>query len=355
MALLKRQAVTFEVFDDQSPTLWGSYVGNWTHYSNDGFNNNTITATPNPGASLSFSFSGSQAWLYGGLMNVTTPGGPMTNYPTADYKIDGISAGSQKPWWDANDAVVYFQTPKLADGTHSIDISVTTANETDQFIIDFFLVTPVAGGSSSGVETSRSMPTSTSASSSLPIVTTRATPVGAIVGGVVGGIAGIALLVLAVWYFFGRKSRGGQAYYFEKPSPADMLAGEDHHAEPPFSPPATTPTRLSTAFGGPVRQSTYSDGSSNQPLNPAVRQSYMSSIPSQPQTQSGPSEGGITYVSGNSAQPRTGKAALIAQQYRNTQQPVQLEDSGIRFNENVEEEAGPSQLPHEVPPSYTAS
>ena len=42
----------------------------------------------------------------------------------------------------------------------------------------------------------------------------------------------------------------------------------------------------------------------------------------------------------------------MAQQYDNVQQPVQLEDSGVRFNEDGEQ-AGPSQLPTEVPPTYT--
>ena len=45
----------------------------------------------------------------------------------------------------------------------------------------------------------------------------------------------------------------------------------------------------------------------------------------------------------------------MAQQRQSVQQPVQLEDSGIRFGQNGEREAGPSQLPNEVPPSYTAS
>ena len=64
MALLKRQA-TLEIFDDQSPTLWNSYVGIWTRYSSEGANNGTLTATKTSGASLSFSFSGMQivyAW-----------------------------------------------------------------------------------------------------------------------------------------------------------------------------------------------------------------------------------------------------------------------------------------------------
>ena len=60
MALLKRQSVTYQIFDDQSPTMWNSFVGNWTRYPADGFNNNTITATPTTGASLSFSFSGTK-------------------------------------------------------------------------------------------------------------------------------------------------------------------------------------------------------------------------------------------------------------------------------------------------------
>lgn len=55
----------------------------------------------------------------------------------------------------------------------------------------------------------------------------RSAPVGAIVGGVVGGIACIVVLVLAVlWYILRQRSRGGQIYYFEKPTPADLLACE---------------------------------------------------------------------------------------------------------------------------------
>ena len=141
-----------------------------------------------------------------------------------------ITGGTQNPWYDASsDSIVYFFTPKLADGTHEIDITVTTANVTNPYIIDFFLVTPNANGAGpSGVVTSRNVPTPgspTSSPSTVPIVTSQATPVGPIVGGVVGGIAGIALLIFGLWYFLRRRS-GGQAYYFEKPTPGDILAGE---------------------------------------------------------------------------------------------------------------------------------
>lgn len=140
--------------------------------------------------------------------------------------LSPITAGSQKPWLDTNGAVVYFQTPQLSDATHKIDITVTTANWTNQYILDFFLITPSTGGAHSGVGTSRSVPGSTSSSTSVPIVTTHSTPVGAIVGGVVGGIAGIAILAIALWYFLRKRTSGGRAYYFDKPTSGDILAGE---------------------------------------------------------------------------------------------------------------------------------
>lgn len=103
------------------------------------------------------------------------------------------------------------------------------------FTVDYFLITPSAGGTDSGVETSRDTPSSTPTQSTLtqstptqstlPIVATRSTPVGAIVGGVVGSIAGIAILAVALWYLL-RKSRGGRAYYSEKPTLGGILADE---------------------------------------------------------------------------------------------------------------------------------
>ena len=112
------------------------------------------------------------------------------------------TAGSQRPYVDPGRGVFYFRTPVLVDDTHDIGIMVTTANETNLFILDYFLVT-------SGT------------SSSIPSI-----PVGAIVGGIAGVIIGIAILAVAVWYFCRRRSRGGRAYYFEMRTPGDMLTGE---------------------------------------------------------------------------------------------------------------------------------
>jgi hypothetical protein len=66
MTLNRRQSIVFNVIDDQSPTLWGLYVGNWTHFIADQFNNGTLTSTPTQGDSLTIPFAGTQvidSWL----------------------------------------------------------------------------------------------------------------------------------------------------------------------------------------------------------------------------------------------------------------------------------------------------
>lgn len=181
------------------------------------------------------------------------------------------TVGPQEPTLDNNvKQYLYFQTGLLEDGTHMIEIVVTVANETNTFALDYLLITghltpntgwvPSSVGTShtvpsstssvgtsgsapsstssfdipggippptSSIVASSSAPSSTSTSSGIPIATTKSTPIGAIVGGAVGGIIGITTLALALlWYFLRRRSRGGQAYYFEKPTPADILAGE---------------------------------------------------------------------------------------------------------------------------------
>jgi hypothetical protein len=143
---------------------------------------------------------GTHAWLFGGLSSIVTDtNGQIVTYPIASYRIDDVQ-GEPPP--------------------------VAGVNQTNRFIVDYFLTFPAAGESSSVVGTSSSIPSSTSTSPSLPTTTTRATPVGAIVGGVVGGIIGIAILVISLWYFLRKRPGGCRAYYFKKPSQMIILASE---------------------------------------------------------------------------------------------------------------------------------
>lgn len=336
MAFLRRQSYNFVVYDDQSPAVYNDFVGNWTRgtYLGVGLNNDTYTATSTVGSSLTFTFSGTQVFFYGGLSD---DGTNLSTYPAANYVVDGSSKGSQNPVLDSG-GVLYFQTSEMGDGSHTLDITVTKADENSQFIVDYFLVVPGSNGDSSGVETTRATPPPTAVT-----VIKESVPVGPIVGGVIGGVALIAILCIAALYFISRRRGGGRAYYFEKPDAADVLAAEAHVE--PFNATPASPPPSSIGFSRPGPQSAYSDGSSAQPLNPSARPSQY--------TQSGPSDPGLTYTSSTTTQPRTGKAALIAQQHEEVQ-PVQFQDSGIRFNQNGEQaEAGPSQLLSEVPPTYT--
>ena len=116
----------------------------------------------------------------------------------------------------------------------------------------------------------------------------------------------------------------------------------------PFNITATTLASSSVAFSGLDPQPAHPDSPSSLSFGRAVT----SQDPSQ-HSQSGSSETVLTYVSGNSAQPRVGKASLIALQNLDAPRPARHRDSGIRFNENGEQEVGPSRSTNGVPPTYT--
>jgi hypothetical protein len=266
MALIRRQNISYQLLDDQSPTLWDSYVGNWTHYTISGFNNQTVTATPTPGASLTFNFTGAQVvdpWIccvvltlyleqdltccssvvyrmppprqveisflvqppitQSTVFPVSRSTGTPLSWPPTQCRV---AVYSQKPFLSTDGLIIYFQTSLLEHISHEIGITVATANWTNRFIVDYFMIDPMTDSGGPGDDTTNSVPSSTMTSSGTPTVTTNSTPVGPIVGGIVGGIAGIAILGITVWYILRGRSRGGQDYYSERPTSGDMLARE---------------------------------------------------------------------------------------------------------------------------------
>ena len=149
--------------------------------------------------------------------------GTLLSQPLTRCRVIG---SAQKPYFDEDEkSIIYFNTPdSLGEGTHTIDVTVTWADSANPYYIDYFLVTPLPGASESGIETTRAAPSSTA--TVVHTVIAHSIPVGPIVGGVVGGVAGIAILLVVAYYFLIRRPRGGQAYYFEKPGAADVLAEE---------------------------------------------------------------------------------------------------------------------------------
>lgn len=122
-----------------------------------------------------------------------------------------IIAGSYTPWFDSNQ-LIYFQTPQMVDGTHTVNVTVRIANATNPFILDSIRVAVAVDG---GILNSLGVPSSpTPTSSALPVSSTNSAPVGTIVGGTVGGISGLVILTTIVWYFLRRWSLGRRVARF---------------------------------------------------------------------------------------------------------------------------------------------
>ena len=105
----------------------------------------------------------------------------------------------------------------------------------------------------------------------------------------------------------------------------------------PFNPHAASLSPSSPGFSGQVSQPTTSGGAFDWTLDQSSMQNPTSSSPPP------------LHLSDNMTQVRTGKAALMAQQYQNAPQSTQHMD----FGENGEQEPRLLRLPSVSPPSYT--
>ena len=91
----------------------------------------------------------------------------------------------------------------MTDGTHEIDFTVTSANETNQFVFDYIIIIPstnvfTSQSASSSTATSSSSSLTTTTSSGLPTATPHSNHVGAIAGGTVGGAIVIGIVIFAL-------------------------------------------------------------------------------------------------------------------------------------------------------------
>lgn len=139
--------------------------------------------------------------------------------PLTRYRV---TAGPQTPFVYSGQ-LVSFQTPELPEGTHTIDIIVTTANDTNLYILDYIAIIPSAGGYSSTVETSTMGPSSTSTT---PTKITQATLADAIVASVIGSINSIAIVAIPVYYFLRRRAHDRLVDHFQKPSVSRVFVDE---------------------------------------------------------------------------------------------------------------------------------
>ena len=136
-----------------------------------------------------------------------------------------IAVGPQVPYLDVYKRIIYYQSQTLGNGPHTINFTVTRANLTNQFIFDCFSFNSQPDESGSGAQSSL---TQSSTPTSTPTQLGQATfsRVGSIVGIVAGCIVGIAILVIAVYYFLRRNRHVEHTNYPETADTRGILDSE---------------------------------------------------------------------------------------------------------------------------------
>ncbi|KAJ7473637.1 hypothetical protein B0H11DRAFT_2195596 [Mycena galericulata] len=146
---------------------------------------------------------------------------------SATYSIDGGEpTGFTLPGINGDTDsynTIFFTTPTLQVGTHSLVIENGGNNTRSPLTVDYFFVSTgdnaantATTSSASSVATDAISSTGVSSSSTTPLSTTAVTSsnhhsnIGAIAGGVVGGILILALLGLGWWYFRSRSAGTGE-------------------------------------------------------------------------------------------------------------------------------------------------
>ena len=142
--------------------------------------------------------------------------------PPTSLSLTGhpIAAGPQGPYVYSL-RLIYFKSPKVSDGTHTLTVTVTAASAAQPFVLDEIstILSPSnGGGGGNNTETSPSISSGSA----------TAKPIGAIIGGTIGGVGvlGIFAILLVLLHHFLKKSRRRQDDNVEKPRMSTVMANE---------------------------------------------------------------------------------------------------------------------------------
>jgi hypothetical protein len=117
---------------------------------------------------------------------------------------------------------MYFQTPKLPEGTHTIDIMVTAADDAKPYVLDYITTT---GEHNSELDITRMAPSASTVFLVSRDLGSVAKTAGIIGGGVAGGIVVIILLALVVCVIVA-KTRSRRSNQHEMQNTVTNPAGE---------------------------------------------------------------------------------------------------------------------------------
>ncbi|KAG5644964.1 hypothetical protein DXG03_007334 [Asterophora parasitica] len=182
------------VVDSNDPAL--SYDGSWRQTVSG-----QMMQTTTKGGKAEFNFTGTQlTWV--GYIPVELPG----NSSSASYAIDGGSPNSFNlyghPPTDGTSSFnqLFFTTPQLAPGPHSIAVTYNGNAQYTPLTLDYIYLTTSPSKIAAGADPSADP----SAGFTKPLGATKRVRVGAIVGGVIGGVA---VVILIAFIFFWRARR----------------------------------------------------------------------------------------------------------------------------------------------------
>ncbi|KAI0629935.1 hypothetical protein C8Q77DRAFT_1064483, partial [Trametes polyzona] len=268
------------LIDDRDPAV--QYEGSWDRVAYFG---DSMSISSTPKASVSMEFDGTRI-IVAALAEPAEWG--YTAPPTVQFAIDGavvetVSAPTFTDWT----FYAMFDSQGLADGNHTVNVTVLEATRDYPFILDNFMFQPSKqywhlAFAPSTLDVTEGEDGSGEGAGSGHKTASRGRPnMGAIVGGVLGGLA---LLAVAITAFLWWRRRRQHAY--------TSLDGTDSgERRPPSSPKAVTPftsirpfsmftTDSKRAYSDPL-ESYPSDGpSSSTPSHPTHETTAPSSAPS---------------------------------------------------------------------------
>ncbi|KAH9943250.1 uncharacterized protein BXZ73DRAFT_97301 [Epithele typhae] len=372
------------IFADDRDLNSITYTGSWSGVQVTGAFSGTVTEGPE-GAAASFTFNGISVAVY-----ALTNSDLTLQTPVVKFNIDGVQVDGEYP--SLRNQSLFFYQDNLLPASHTLTLTVISADPLFPLYLDAFGYTPSPGVSATNGQTAATSLapvtvtfTPTSSSTSPPSSSSAAAPVGAIVGGVVGGLAFIGLIIAAVWFTCFRHRTNRPYFYASSAKAADLLHEEEAKPTPfPHSAPTTVYAPSAPPSQGP--QSTYAPSS----VGYGQQTQYPAAMPSAYSAPShyAPSEGPMSeYSSGSSAlggsqlglasgsrpqqpraspnQPGRSKAAE-AGMLSVPEEVMYNADSGVRFDANGQPVpvagssssgagAGPAAPLTDVPPSYSAT
>ncbi|KAF9051335.1 hypothetical protein BJ165DRAFT_1448019 [Panaeolus papilionaceus] len=172
------------------------YEGAWIpEFNNDSAWNKTLTRTRGANNSASISFIGNSIVVYG-VLGDTAP-------HSTRYNLDNLpptSFNTSLPTGDAQSgSVLFYQSPPLPYGKHAL--TMTNTKEKNWISLDYFEVTSLSDGNSTGLLTPSATPTASSSANS------KEASVALIVGASLGGLVIVLLLACLVRLLLRRRQK----------------------------------------------------------------------------------------------------------------------------------------------------